>query len=74
MTKPKPFVVQPEWRDGWLCMGPLALGMTGKHPWGGWSAIYWHRMEIPPSQHTTEAEARAAVENAVREALGGKDA
>jgi hypothetical protein len=70
MNKPAPFVVQPEWRDKHdLYAGSTMVGWVTRFrtEWL-WSAS----VSGATGTTATRTEARAAVEAAVREALGGK--
>lgn len=78
MTKPQAFVVQPEWRGFRLCIGSQVVAVVyGPNKTTRWSTdpnTPWIAFVAPAyvTRHATETEARAAVEAAVREALGGK--
>lgn len=78
MTKPQAFVVQPEWRGSQLRIGSQVVaavyGPSETVRWLTDPNNPWSAFTTPAyaTQHATEAEARAAVEAAVREALGGR--
>lgn len=65
-----------EWRGLFLKLGPIYLGRVARHYTGpDWAGnLYAGVGDWMEINHKTKAAAMAAVEKAVIEALGGKDA